>query len=233
MGFFKKEKIKVEKLEPVKKQMGKNDYYILKKLQFDNGIVNVCSNLNIVIDFDSDGKMSSKMVERTVEHFGIVELEYIPFTAKMLDNLSHPIITHSQGHEIIQSSLNEITSKNWFYSLFTVLLDKFKNEIYVLIYWGYGCYVFDKNRKYQGLYTFYNTGFGYKNCQVSIDRIIDEMQNKQRIKLKDRKKNLQDAQDFYDMPLRRLEGAKASLKQTEINIEEENKNFNDKWGYLT
>ena len=222
MEFFtKKSKMEVEKITPTPIQIGRNDYYITKILRLKNGVVNVATKDNKQVDFDENGKIFCPISNNAPAYSNIVYLEYLPFEK----NRWNAAIANKQ--------FNDYINKDFYYSLFNDLLSKFDSEIYVIINeFGWGCYTFDKDKKYQGLFTFYDTGYGYKNCQISYKNYSNSDMDAQKNVLRMKKNELVDAQAFYDAPLRRLESAKMNLKLYEQKVAEDNQEFNKKWGYL-
>jgi len=219
--FTKKTQIEVEKINPEPTKIGKNDYYVTKILQLKNGVVNIATKENRMIDFDENGKSFCPLSNNIPAYSEIVHLEYLP-----IDQIRWKAA-------IANKQPNEYYNKDMYYSMFNDLLKKFEGEIYVILYDFGGCYTFDKDKKFQGLFTFYNTGYGYKNCQISYKNYSNSDMDNHKIVLKIKQQNLINAQGFYDAPLRRLECAKQALKTYEEEIEQYNKSFTNKWGYLT
>jgi hypothetical protein len=211
------------------------EFYIVNKLKLKNGIVNVCEATLHRIDFDKDGKYMGAETKPLENHFGEVELNFFwcPNYTKYIDSIRNKKSKNTESFYTNQPThINAATSSKWYYSLFNALLNKFPDEIYVVCV-SYGCYAFDKNKVYQGLYTFVDTGFGYLNCQIPVYELQQEYADeKDRLWLKERKNRLDQAQAAYDAPRLRLEAAKAAYEASEKEMKEKNKKYNKTWGYL-
>jgi hypothetical protein len=211
------------------------EFYIMEKLKLKYGIVNVCEPTPHRIEFDKDGRKMGAASIPSQNHFGEVDLnffwcpnyeQYIDGIRKKKSKITESFYTNVAPH------INAATSSKWYYSLFNALLNKFADEIYVVCV-SYGCYAFDKNKVYQGLYTFIDTGFGYLNCEIPVYELHQEyIDEKNRLWLKDRKNRLDQAQAAYDAPRLRLEAAKAAYEAAEKEMKEKNKKYNKLWEYL-
>ena len=205
------------------------EHFIVNRVQVKNGLVHVCSPSNYnPIEFNEEGKhKKNPIINNTyiLPTYGEVNLNF--FAVDYGDYLT--------GLQRSARGLNKntATSKLNYFSLFNAVLNKYSNEIYVVIV-NCGCHVFDSKMKYQGLFTFFDTGHGYLNCQIPVMQLQEEMlEERHRQELKRYKNNLDQAQAIFDAPLLRLEAAKVSYDTAQKDIEDKSKNFNKEWKYLT
>jgi hypothetical protein len=206
--------------------------YITSRLDGNDGVVNICQrDITSPIRFNNDGRISGGIVNINYndKHLGEIELHYIdaPYK-KYLDQLKH--VEGQFG--AISGNINPTTSKQGYFSLFEALLKKFPDEIYVLIDYG-GCYCFDNKKKFQGIFTFYNTGLGYLKCEIPIYKLAKkrgEFYNG--MHLQGKINNLNHLQRQVEHYTKFLEENKIAVEAYKNYLETETKNLKKDFGYL-
>ena len=206
--------------KPIKQeQRSKNTWIICDKLTFENGTVNIISYNSSCHNptFDDKGAIVPFGAPKN-ETMGMVELsEYLQYNSNLRPK-------YENEAKSINKELN-------YFSFFNEILKSFENEVYAYFYDGY-VYIWDKNKKFQGAYIVYLGEKSFSYAVINPSEYIEYKRELWANEMKRKKRVLQDAQDFYNMPLRRLEGAKADIKAKEKQVQEQENEFKNKWSYL-
>jgi hypothetical protein len=200
-------------------------YYIINKIQFDAGIINIISKNNQEsFEFRDNGSYiwnetnnNSTYGEVTVSEYPDLKLPY---------------------REIDKFKINKkFTDKKNILSnflLFQALLSKVDKELYllpkkehILVY-----SVFDSKKKFVGQYTLSDTGFGDFNCQVNPQFTLDFQSDIDSMKLRFNQQAYDAAYYKVHGPQIELETATKKFEENKREIKERNDAFKNKWGYL-
>jgi hypothetical protein len=204
---------------------------ITDKLKGNDGVVNICQrNGETTTTFDNNGRNMGGIVNApSPNHYGEIELKYI--VPEYDDYLNTKIKCDGQ-FKAIDDNKNPTTSNRGYFSLFDALLKKFPGEIYVLLAYG-GCYCFDKNKNLQGLFTFYNTGFGYLNCEVPLYQFAKEqIEQLNKKALKYQQNHLEYLKKQQEVVNRNVEEQKLVVEAMQQSDKKEIQTFTKEWGYL-
>jgi hypothetical protein len=194
--------------------------YITGKINVDNGVVNICEKkYEYPTNFDENGKTIcwDGFPTKKTTHMGEIELNYL----------------FDVDYEFDRSKKNETTTTNKGYlSLFEAVLSKFPDEIYVILDLE-GVLAFDSDQKFQGYFSFFNTGYGDLNCEVPLYQMIRD----KIVKIHNTKVNI--SKKRLEMSERRAEVAQQEFENNAsrlVNLIQRNKteydNFVEKWDYL-
>ena len=216
--MFNKKKVNFKEIE--KKQPGDKTYYILQKLQYDDGIVNIVQYKipNRWYKFNPNGRMVIANDIEYTDYHGTIELESLPI-----------FFEYRSGLEF----LNDDIRQNGYWELWEMLLKKFGGgkEIYVTIKNG-SSQCWDKDLNFKGCFTQYNTGYGFKNCQVDPEPFYKKVLFYKDIARQKIKNILDKAQYEYDAPLRKLEAAKAMYNSYKEKYDKDIEEINKKWSIV-
>jgi hypothetical protein len=186
-----------------------NQYFIVNKIQFDEGIINILSK---------DGKNS---------------LEFNNEGDSTWINNPPPIIIQSKLPEfptlqiprnkidefkVNKTFINEDNKRLSHFHLFQLLLSKIDNEVYLLPQFGRAMIysVFDSKKKYQGDFTLLDTGFGIGNCQINPQYTLDVQRDSDSLVL-------QMCQNQYNKAYYKVYGPKKELEQATKQLEDHKK----------
>jgi hypothetical protein len=131
-----------------------NSYFIVNKLQFDAGIINILSkDGKNSLEFNNEGNPTWISSFTNTSH-NTVQLSEFP-------SLQIPIRVIDE-FKVNKTFLNSDNKKLSHFHLFQLILSKVDNELYLLPQSGRTMIysVFDSKKKYQGDYTLLDTGFG-------------------------------------------------------------------------
>jgi hypothetical protein len=203
-----------------------NSYFIVNKLQFDEGIINILSkDGNDILEYNSEG-FPTWISSFTNTSHNTVQLSEFP-------SLQIPIRVIDE-FKVNKKFINSDNHKLSHFHLFKLILSKVDNEVYLLpksvrtmIY-----SVFDSNKKYQGDFTLLDTGFGIGNCQVNPQFTLDIQSDVDKSILHRFQNQYDQAYWKFYGPEKELEQATKQLDEYKKKIKDKTDTFKGKWGYL-
>jgi hypothetical protein len=201
-----------------------NSYFIVNKLQFDEGIINILSkDGKRSIEFNNEGDPT--LIDSTSNH-KTVKLSEFPSL-----QIPRNII---DGFKVNKTFINSDNGRLSHFHLFQLILSKVDNEVYLLPQFGRTMIysVFDSKKKYQGDFTLLDTGFGLGNCQINPQYTLDVQRDTDNAILRTYQNQYDKAYWKVYGPEKELEIASNQLDNHKKAIKDNADTFKTKWSYL-